>query len=391
MNCKYNVAFATGSRADYGIVRRYLKKLEQNPEINLEILVTGALLSKEYGRQVDLIYEDGFVNIIPVEVALDSTTNASVIHTMSEALDGFGKLFEERKYDLLIILGDRYEMLSIAVAAAMQRIPMLHIHGGEATYANYDEFIRHSITKMSSFHFTATEAYRRRVIQLGEDPGRVYYLGALGAENCLEIDCQNVPQDIIDFKSQRYVVVLFHPETISGADPAVQIDEVLKAMDSLSDFTVIFLGSNADTYSDRIRSAVKLYVERHDNAFYYENLHTDAYHYLVKNSICLIGNSSSGIIEAPSLETYTINIGDRQSGRVRGNSVIDVPCEAKKIVDSVLDIMKLKKSEITNPYYKPNAAQAYYETTLELLSDMKKTQSQPKVFFDISQMSINDG
>ena len=175
------IAFVTGSRADYGIMRRYLNLLNNDEDINLKILVTGALLSETYGNQVELIYQDGFDIAAEIKVNLDSSSNRSVLHTMAETLDGFAEHFSKNKYDLLIILGDRYEMLSVATAAAMHRIPILHIHGGEATYGNYDEFIRHAITKMSLYHFTATEEYRRRVIQLGEDPNKVFYLGALGA------------------------------------------------------------------------------------------------------------------------------------------------------------------------------------------------------------------
>lgn len=151
------IAFATGSRADYGIMRRYLRKLDDDESVSLEILVTGALLDNDYGHQVDLIYRDGFKVGAEIEVHLDTSDNIGIIHTMSETLDDFGHFFGKNKYDLLIILGDRYEMLSVATAAAMQRIPILHIHGGEATYGNYDEFIRHCITKMSLYHFTATQ------------------------------------------------------------------------------------------------------------------------------------------------------------------------------------------------------------------------------------------
>lgn len=179
---KNKVAFATGSRADYGIVRRYLKLLDDDPAIDLSILVTGALLEQAYGHQVDIVKEDGFSIGVEVPLGIDSLSEIGVAHSMARALEGFSAHFADNKYDLLIILGDRYEMLSVATAAAMQRIPILHIHGGEATFANYDEFIRHAITKMSLYHFTATEEYRRRVIQLGEEPDRVFNLGALGAE-----------------------------------------------------------------------------------------------------------------------------------------------------------------------------------------------------------------
>ena len=218
----YNIAFATGSRADYGIVRKYLSLLDEDSGIHLEILVTGALLSEEYGRQVALIEQDGFQIGKEVMIPVNAKDNAAVIHTMAFALDEFGKMFETQRYDLLILLGDRYEIFSVATAAAMQRIPVLHIHGGEITYGNYDEFIRHSITKMADFHFASTEKYRHRLIQMGENPECVYNLGALGAENCLAINMLNVPDDIKKLSQNEYFVVLFHPETLTGERPIHQ-------------------------------------------------------------------------------------------------------------------------------------------------------------------------
>ena len=227
MSKKYTVAFATGSRADYGIMKNFLKLLDQDSEIELKILTTGALLDDEYGHQVDLIYQDGFHVDIEVKTNIDTRSDVSIIHMMSEIQENFADYFAQTKLDLLMLLGDRYEMLSVAIAAAMQKIPILHVHGGEATFANYDEFIRHSITKMSLYHYTATDEYRKRVIQLGEQPERVFYLGALGAENCLEIDLKNVPDSVTNLQERQYFVVLFHPETLTAENPLVQIEQVL--------------------------------------------------------------------------------------------------------------------------------------------------------------------
>lgn len=382
----HKVAFVTGSRADYGIMRNYLKLMHENETFDLKILATGALLDNTYGHQVDLIYQDGFDVAVEIPIDLDSSSNCTILHSMSIALDCFADYFSKVSYDLLIILGDRFEMLPVAIAASMQKIPILHVHGGEATFANYDEFIRHAITKMSLFHFTSTEEYRRRVIQLGEDPERVFNLGALGAENCLYIDEKNVPQEIIDLPEKQYFVVLFHPETLTTSSEAEQVTELLSAICRKSTYKYVFIGSNADTNSNIIRDKIKKYVEEHDNADYYENLHTDAYHYLVKHSVCLIGNSSSGIIEAPSLGVYTINIGKRQDGRVRGNSIIDVECDAKKIEDAMAHVLTIKGNAFPiNPYYQENSAQKYYKATQTILSKLLRIYGQkPKIFYDIS-------
>ena len=275
MNKKMQITFVTGSRADYGIMRRYLDLMNQDSNIELGIIATAALLDEKFGHQVDLIYEDGFTVIHEVPVTLNSGSNEQVLNVMAEVMNKFATLFEKEKYDLLIILGDRYEMLSVAIAASMHRIPILHVHGGEATYANYDEFIRHAITKMSLYHFTATEEYKNRVIQLGEHPSKVYNLGALGAENCLFIDEKNVPEEIKQYELKKYFVILFHPETLTNIDVLSQVKELIAAIECFSDYKFVFLGTNADTHSDDIRRTVQDFVMTHDNASYYENLHTD--------------------------------------------------------------------------------------------------------------------
>ena len=330
------VAFATGSRADYGIMREYLRLLNNDENIDLSILVTGALLDDKYGNQVSLIEDDGFYIESKVKVDLNSTSNKNILLSIGEIIKSFAEVFDKNKYDLLIILGDRYEMLSVAISAAINRIPILHIHGGEATYGNYDEFIRHSITKMSMYHFTATEIYRKRVIQLGESPDRVYYLGALGAENCLKINEKNVPEYVKNMDKKSYFVILFHPETLTNINVLDQVNELLNAIKRYSQYKYVFLGT------------------------------------------------SSGIIEAPSLGIYTINIGDRQKGRVRGNSVIDVKCDRKQIDEAISRVINMKDNiEINNPYYKENSIKEYYKYTKMILEHIIDDIKEPKIFYDI--------
>lgn len=380
---KYRVAYATGSRADYGIVKNFLRLLDNDKDIEFSVLVTGSHLEDKFGHSVDIIRQDGFKIDLEIPLNIENDSNANVMHCMATALDCFGNYFENNKFDLLIILGDRYEMMAVAIAAAMQRIPILHLHGGEVTYGNYDEFIRHSITKMSQYHFTSTEEYRKRVIQLGEDPKRVFYLGALGAENCCKIDEEKVLEKIKRFTPQKYWVVAFHPETLTDVKMEEQVNEVIKALQKNNeDMKVVFMGTNADTKSDIIRSSWIGYVESHKNAYYFENLNVDSFLYLVKNSMALIGNSSSGIIETPSLGRYTINIGDRQKGRVHGNSVIDVICSEDDISQAMQVVCKRndKNDKIQNPYYKENTAENYYKTTRQILNQKP---SIIKTFYDL--------
>lgn len=380
----FKVAFATGSRADYGIVRRYLDMLNKDKSIDLSILTTGAILDEKYGKAEKYIVADGFKIDYKCTVSLKNGKVSDTIHTMAEVLDKFGKYFQNNPYDLMIILGDRYEIFSISIAAAMQRIPILHIHGGEITVANYDEFIRHSITKMSRFHFTSTEEYRNRVIQLGESPETVFNLGALGAENCLEIDESNVLPELFALPSKKCFTVLYHPETLNDQSPLFQIQQLLKAVTNyLSEYKFIFLGSNSDTSSNIIKNEVKRFCNENKNALYYENLHPDGYHYLVKKSIALIGNSSSGIIEVSLLGSYTINIGNRQTGRVKGNSIIDVPSDASAISKAISDAINSKVEDIINPYYKENSAELYYCHTMEILSKVESLSY--KQFYDLKE------
>lgn len=380
---KYKVAFATGSRADYGIVRNYISKLNADPEIDFSILTTGALLASEFGSAIDIIEKDGFRVDFKDKVDQKVGCLHDTVHIMATVLDDYSKFFAENKYDLLLILGDRYEIYSVSIAAAMHRIPILHMHGGELTIANYDEFIRHSITKMSHFHITSTEEYRQRVIQLGEQPKDVYYLGALGAENSLSIDMNNVPEELKNLHDS--FVVLFHPETLNSQSPLEQIKVVIEAVSKYIDsYKFVFIGSNADTHSDQITKTVKEFCDTHENAKFYTNLHPDGYHHIVKQSIALVGNSSSGIIEVPSLGSYTINIGNRQTGRVKSASILDVHCELSAITSAMDYAIAHKDEPITDtPYYKPNTAEEYYRVTKKILEELSSISY--KEFYDIEK------
>ncbi|BDS16281.1 UDP-N-acetylglucosamine 2-epimerase [Clostridium perfringens] len=379
---KYKVAYATGSRADYGIVRTYLQYLNKDQDIEFSVLVTGSHLEEKYGYSIEHIKKDGFHIGCEIPLQICNGSNSNVIHNMSIALDNFGSFFEKNQYDLLIILGDRYEMMSVAIAASIHNIPILHLHGGETTYGNYDEFIRHCITKMSRYHFTSTDIYRRRVIQLGEAPERVFYLGALGAENCKNLDQKKVISKVLNMPSKQYCVVAFHPETLTGVNIDSQVKEVLKAIDSMIGIMeVVFIGTNADTNSDVIRNKFLKYVSTHKQTHYFENLNVESFLWLVKNSIAIVGNSSAGIIEAPSLGVYTINIGDRQRGRVHGDSVIDVNCDKDSIVLAMRKIYELSKTNSTfnNPYYLENTAERYFQHTKKLLQSKS---ARVKEFYD---------
>ena len=263
--------YVTGSRAEYGIMKRLLKKLDEDDEISLEIIITGMHLLKEYGETYREIEKD-FKSTKKIDIEISSKDNYEVLHSMSIAMEKFSKHFRDNKYDALILLGDRYEILPVAIVAAFNNIPIIHIHGGEKTLGNYDEFVRHSITKMSKLHLVATEEYRKRVIQLGENPDTVKNLGSLGVANVLEMRLLNKKEleDIIGEIKKPYYIVLFHPETISEISLEEQTNNLIEALSKFREkYNFVFIGSNSDTGSDKIQKIIHKFVKENiDFAIY---------------------------------------------------------------------------------------------------------------------------
>ncbi|MEG9482362.1 UDP-N-acetylglucosamine 2-epimerase [Mannheimia sp. HC-2023] len=383
-----NIAYITGSRAEYGIVKRLLKKLEQDPEINFSLVVTAMHLDPQYGNTVTVIEQDGFDITARIPLTLNSENNQTIIHSMAECLDRFGQHFQHHKYDAVIVLGDRYEMLAVATAAAMHNLPLIHLHGGEQTLGNYDEFIRHCITKMSKLHLTSTEEYRQRVIQMGELPENVVNTGSLGAENSLDLvlpaKAELVEQ--LGVPNTPYFLVVFHPETLTDVSVLDQIDALLNAFEQFKGkYQFVFIGSNSDTNSEQIYARFKAYTDENQFKFF-TSVKPEEYLALIKYSQGLIGNSSSGLIEAPSCGVGTINIGNRQQGRVRGETVIDVESNEKSIIEGISKLISAefqdRLPEMKNPYFQDNAMEKAYNAIKKFLADSKN--SQPKGFYDVS-------
>ncbi|MGL4673203.1 UDP-N-acetylglucosamine 2-epimerase [Cetobacterium sp.] len=368
------LAYITGSRAEYGIMKRLLKKIDGSDEIELTLVATGMQVDSKYGNTYKVIEEDGFKIDKLIDIKIDNSNNSKVLDSMSICQSEFGKYFEENKFDAVMILGDRYEILSVAIAAAIHNIPLIHLHGGEKTLGNYDEFIRHAITKMSKLHLVSTEEYRRRVIQMGEYPTSVFDIGALGAENTLMLNLLQLEELEKRFGkiNERYYVVLFHPETITGVSVEAQINALTDAVDTFkNEYEFIFIGSNSDTSADIISNMLKSYTEK-NNFKFLTSARPEEYLSLIKHSSGLIGNSSSGLIEVPSLKIPTINIGDRQKGRVRGENVIDVAASSEEIIEAIkksknTEFLEMLKNSI-NPYYQKNVMEEGYRIILEFLN-----------------------
>ena len=351
------IVYVTGSRAEYGIMKRLLLALDQDPEIELTIVATGMHCDEKYGLTYKVIENDGLKIDRLININIDTSNNAKILDSMSICQSEFGQYFQSNKFDAVMLLGDRYEIFSVAIAAAIHNLPIIHLHGGEKTLGNYDEFIRHAITKMSKLHLASTEEYRQRIIQMGEQPNTVFNVGALGAENSLLMDLPSKKQLETKFGSleKPYFMVVFHPETLTSVSPSAQITELLNALTEFTDqYHFIFIGSNSDTGSDEITEKVKIFCAETGSRFM-TSVKPEEYLALNKYSNGLIGNSSSGLIEAPSLTIATINIGDRQKGRVRGETVIDCICKEKEIIDSITNSqtedMRKKVMNSVNPYY----------------------------------------
>lgn len=381
------IAYVTGSRAEYGIVKRLLKRLQTDPNIDFSLLVTAMHLDEKYGNTVDVIKQDGFDITATIPINLNAENNQTILHSMAECLDKFGEYFQHHKYDAVMVLGDRYEMLAVATAAAMHNIPLIHLHGGEQTLGNYDEFIRHCITKMSKLHLTATEEYRKRVIQLGEFPESVINVGSLGAENSLLLDLPTKEELVakLGIPTQPYFMVVFHPETLNDKPVLSQVNELLTALDQFkADYQFVFIGSNSDTSADQIFKRFKDYTDENGYKFF-TSVKPEEYLALIKYSQGLIGNSSSGLLEAPSCGVGTVNIGYRQQGRVRGESVIDVATDSVSIIQGINKLIssgfQTRLPHMTNPYYQHNAMEKAYQAILDFLLSANK--EKPKAFYDL--------
>lgn len=381
------IAYVTGSRAEYGIVKRLLKRLQADPNIDFSLLVTAMHLDAKYGNTVDVIKQDGFDITAIIPINLNAENNQTVLHSMAECLDKFAEYFQYYKYDAVMVLGDRYEMLAVATAAAMHNIPLIHLHGGEQTLGNYDEFIRHCITKMSKLHLTATEEYRKRVIQLGEFPESVINVGSLGAENSLLLDLPSKDELVakLGIPTQPYFMVVFHPETLNDNPVLSQVNELLMALDQFkADYQFVFIGSNSDTSADQIFKRFKDYTDENGYKFF-TSVKPEEYLALIKYSQGLIGNSSSGLLEAPSCGVGTVNIGHRQQGRVRGESVIDVAADSISIIQGINQLISsdfnARLPYMTNPYYQHNAMEKAYQAILGFL--ISENKEKPKAFYDL--------
>ena len=358
------ICVVSGSRADYGLLRPLMEGIRASHTLDLQLIVTGMHLSPEFGSTVDLIEEDGFHVDRKVESLLSSDTATGVTKSMGLGLVGFADVLGELKPDLLLVLGDRFEIFVAAIAAMVARIPIAHLHGGELTEGAFDDSIRHSITKLAHLHFVAADEYRKRVIQLGERPDRVFLTGALGVDNILSLRLleRSELERVLGIKfSSRNLLITFHPVTLEHNASSMQLDELFYALDSLKDTSLIFTMPNADNEGRGLMKKIQNFCLCHSNAHVFTSLGQLNYLSCIKQMDGVIGNSSSGLIEVPSLNKGTINIGDRQKGRLKASSIIDCDPNRLSIGNAIAtlysDEFQSQLSEVSNPYGSGGASQ----------------------------------
>ncbi|KOP77739.1 UDP-N-acetylglucosamine 2-epimerase [Lysinibacillus sp. FJAT-14745] len=332
---KRKICVITGTRAEYGLLFPLLKKIQQDELFQLQILTTGMHLSPEFGSTYKQIEYDGFTINEKVEILLSADTATGVVKSMGLATIGFADALSRLQPDLIILLGDRFEMLAAAQAALIMQIPIAHIHGGECTFGAYDDAIRHSITKMATWHFTSTESHRKRVIQLGESPGRVFNVGAIGIENIMNMKLMTKDKLFEQLQLDNQLpmfLITYHPETNGETDG---VFELLEALENYSNVNLLFTKSNADNGGRGINEAIQQFTLQYRNAKLYDSLGQLKYLSAVKHAEVVIGNSSSGLIEVPYLATPTVNCGMRQEGREQPNSVFNTVLDTEKIYRTI--------------------------------------------------------
>ena len=380
------VCIVTGTRADYGLLRWVIDGIHSSKQLQLQLVVTGMHLSPEFGLTVQQIEADGYPIDWRVEMLLSSDTAVGITKSMGLGLIGFAEALAHLQPDLVLVLGDRYEIMVAGQAAMIARIPVAHLHGGELTEGAFDDSIRHSITKMAHLHFVAAEEYRQRVIQLGEHPERVFCVGGLGIDSIKRLDLLNRQQleESLNFRlGERNLLVTFHPVTLEKSSSSKQMAELLTALDQFPEVHLIFTMPNADTDGRVLFQMIETFVLDRPHACVFTSLGQLRYLSCIQHVDAVVGNSSSGLTEVPSFKKPTINIGDRQRGRLKAESVIDCLPNSHGIVESIrfaLDpvFQQLLHQRLVSPYGEGGAC----AKIVNKLEEMKFTDLLKKSFYD---------
>ncbi|NMY95213.1 UDP-N-acetylglucosamine 2-epimerase [Pseudomonas proteolytica] len=380
------VAVFTGTRAEYGLLYWLIHGIETSQHLDLQLIVTGMHLSPEFGETWKQIEQDGFKIDAKVEILLSSDTAVGVVKSMGIGTLGFADALDRLKPDVLIVLGDRFEALAIVQAALIMKIPVAHLHGGEITEGAYDDAIRHAISKMSQLHFVAAEAYRQRVIQMGESPDRVFNVGAIGLDHLVRtprMDRDELSQSLGFSLKLPFFLVTYHPVTLQGEDPVASFNALLEALDTFPEHKIILTYPNADNGGRAIIPLLQVYTQRQpERVLAIPSLGFQRYLSVVPLASAVVGNSSSGIIEVPAFGVPTVNIGVRQKGRLAASSVLDcepTAADIKRALDEAVSTQFAASCKTTiNPYGQGNASEAI----ISVLENFDGTSN--KSFYDLS-------
>lgn len=384
------ICVITGTRAEYGLLRWVMQGIKDDPDLVLQVVATGAHLSPEFGLTYLEIEQHGFQIDRKIEILVGADTPAAIAKSMGLGLIGFGQALSELRPDLIVVLGDRFEIFAAVAAALVARVPVAHLHGGELTEGAFDEALRHSITKMSHLHFVAAEEYRQRVIQLGEQPDRVFLVGGLGVDSIKRIhllDRAELEASLEFSLGEKSLLITFHPATLETHAAADQMAELLASLDELHDTQLVFTLPNADTEGRILIQMVKQFVERHANARLYASLGQLRYLSCVAQVDGVVGNSSSGLTEVPSFKKGTVNIGDRQRGRLQAASIINCAPERGDITAALERLysagFQTSLRQVRNPYGEGGAS----EKVLRILKEHPIGHIAKKFFHDLQQPS----
>ncbi|SHF35163.1 UDP-N-acetylglucosamine 2-epimerase (non-hydrolysing) [Desulforamulus putei DSM 12395] len=358
------ICVLTGTRAEYGLLYWLMKEIQNDPELELQIIATGMHLSPEFGLTYKVIEEDGFVINEKIEMLLSSDTPVGIAKSIGLATIGFADALERLKPDILVLLGDRFEILAAAQAALVARIPVAHIAGGDITEGAFDDAIRHCVTKMAHLHFVTNELAARRVRQLGEDVTNIFNIGSPAIDNIKRLSLLNKEQleKKLGFKLRsKNLLITFHPVTLDNIPSEYQLSELLRALGEIStelsdDIGLVFTSSNADPSGRGLNSLIGKFVNEHSNAVFHTSLGQLVYLSTIAHVDAVVGNSSSGIYEVPSFKKPTVNIGDRQKGRLLAASVINCQPKAEEIKQAVFKALVLDCSHVVNPYGKGDSS-----------------------------------
>lgn len=382
------IGVLTATRAEYGLLKPLIKRINDSSDMELKLIVTGTHLIEAFGYTIKFIEEDQFPIAVQVPVDICTDNSVGISNTMSKYFAAFAGVFENLKLDFLIVLGDRYELIPICFCAMNAKTPIAHISGGEITEGAIDDVIRHCITKLSYLHFPACETYRKRIIQLGESPDRVFNVGDPGVENIKTLELlpeYNLRKKLSLNQDTSYFTIVFHPVTLDDIKPEIQIQELLHAIDQFPDLQFVIMKSNADTGGALINSYLEEYVGKHPNCILFSSLKIEEFLALQKYSLGLIGNSSSGIVETPCFGIPTINIGDRQKGRLMADSIINTSIDKNSIKNAIQLAMseefKKQAKQTVNPYGSGNTSRDILNIINEFISDAKVNLK--KKFYDV--------